>query len=173
MHIINACLLTSHPLHPHTFSSLPTLQETGLDQYAIMKYADSLEVVPRTIAENSGLSATDALAALYSAHAAGQATAGLDVETGACGRVLALAVACVGVGVGGMCIAAGGGGCWAACLPAAVQGKSVKDKRYAVYSPLDGQVRQQLIMIVQYPPLCGGRAAVICGLSVAAAVACN
>ncbi|EFN58038.1 hypothetical protein CHLNCDRAFT_34430 [Chlorella variabilis] len=57
-------------------------KETGLDQYAIMKYAEALEVVPRTIAENSGLSATDALAALYSAHAGGQAAAGLDVETG-------------------------------------------------------------------------------------------
>lgn len=57
-------------------------KETGLEQYAIMKYADALEVVPRTIAENSGLSATDALATLYNAHAAGQATAGLDVETG-------------------------------------------------------------------------------------------
>jgi T-complex protein 1 subunit theta len=58
------------------------LQETGLDQYAIVKYAEALEVVPRTIAENSGLSATDALAGMYSAHAAGQTAAGLDVETG-------------------------------------------------------------------------------------------
>lgn len=60
----------------------PKLQETGLDQYAIVRYAEALEVVPRTIAENSGLSATDAVAALYNAHAAGQAGAGLDVETG-------------------------------------------------------------------------------------------
>jgi chaperonin GroEL (HSP60 family) len=29
-------------------------KETGLDQYAIAKFADALEVVPRTIAENSG-----------------------------------------------------------------------------------------------------------------------
>ncbi|KAL4858422.1 T-complex protein 1 subunit theta [Chlorella vulgaris] len=57
-------------------------KETGLDQYAIVKYAEALEVVPRTIAENSGLSATDALAGMYSAHAAGQTAAGLDVETG-------------------------------------------------------------------------------------------
>lgn len=39
-------------------------------------------MVPRTIAENSGLNATDAVAALYQAHASGQAAAGLDVETG-------------------------------------------------------------------------------------------
>lgn len=49
-----------------------------------MRYAEALEVVPRTIAENSGLNATDAVAALYTAHAAGQTSAGLDVETGAC-----------------------------------------------------------------------------------------
>lgn len=57
-------------------------KETGLDQYAIMQYAEALEVVPRTIAENSGLSATDTIAALYNAHAGGQTAAGMDVETG-------------------------------------------------------------------------------------------
>ncbi len=72
---------------PDRLSRLPpahTLQETGLDQYAIVRYTEALEVVPRTIAENSGLNATEAVAALYTAHAAGQANAGLDVETGAC-----------------------------------------------------------------------------------------
>lgn len=29
-------------------------KQSGLEQYAIAKFADSLEVVPRTIAENSG-----------------------------------------------------------------------------------------------------------------------
>lgn len=43
----------------------------------------SPQVVPRTIAENSGLDATAAVAALAAAHAAGQRAAGLDVETGA------------------------------------------------------------------------------------------
>lgn len=57
-------------------------KETGLDQYAIMRYAEALEVVPRTIAENSGLPATDTIAAMYNAHASGQTNAGLDVETG-------------------------------------------------------------------------------------------
>ncbi len=42
-------------------------------------------MVPRTIAENSGLNATDAVAALYQAHASGQSAAGLDVETGGAG----------------------------------------------------------------------------------------
>lgn len=57
-------------------------KETGLEQYAIARYADALEVVPRTLAENSGLHAAEAVAALHKAHADGAAGAGLDVETG-------------------------------------------------------------------------------------------
>lgn len=51
-------------------------KQTGLDQYAIARYADALEVVPRTIAENSGLQATEVLARLYAAHSAGQVCRG-------------------------------------------------------------------------------------------------
>jgi hypothetical protein len=47
-------------------------KQTGLDQYAIARYAEALEVVPRTIAENSGLPATEVMARLYAAHSAGQ-----------------------------------------------------------------------------------------------------
>ena len=57
-------------------------RETGLDQYAIAKFAEALEVVPRTLAESSGLPAADCVAALRAAHAAGRAAAGLDLETG-------------------------------------------------------------------------------------------
>jgi len=57
-------------------------RETGLGQYAIAKFAESLEVVPRTLAENSGHSPTDAVGALYTAHAGGQTGAGVDLETG-------------------------------------------------------------------------------------------
>ena len=72
------------PLHLAPYRAVPhQAQETGLEQYAIMKYAEALEVVPRTIAENSGLDATEVLAALFAARTAGQTTAGLDVETGA------------------------------------------------------------------------------------------
>jgi len=39
-------------------------------------------VIPRTIAENSGLDATDAVAALHAAHAEGNVRAGLDINTG-------------------------------------------------------------------------------------------
>lgn len=55
----------------------------GLPQYAIKKYAEAFEVIPRTLAESAGLDATEVLAALYTAHhhaAAGEWTAGVDVE---------------------------------------------------------------------------------------------
>lgn len=56
--------------------------ETGLEQYAIAKFAAALEVVPRTLAENAGQNATDVLSALYAAHAAGNSRAGVDIENG-------------------------------------------------------------------------------------------
>lgn len=40
----------------------------GLPQYAIRKYAEAFEVIPRTLAESAGLDATDILARLYTAH---------------------------------------------------------------------------------------------------------
>ena len=55
----------------------------GLPQYAIKKYAEAFEVVPRTLAESAGLDATEVLAALYTAHhtaAGGGSTVGVDVE---------------------------------------------------------------------------------------------
>lgn len=58
-------------------------KQVGLEQYAITRFAEAFEVVPRTLAENSGLNATDVLSNLYAAHAQGQTTTGIDVETGA------------------------------------------------------------------------------------------
>ena len=55
-------------------------KQTGLDQYAIEKFARALEVVPRTLAENAGLNATDVVYNLYAAHAAGNMNAGVDVS---------------------------------------------------------------------------------------------
>eukprot|EP00850_Spirogloea_muscicola_P004739 SM000020S06089 [mRNA] locus=s20:955321:958889:- [translate_table: standard] len=58
-------------------------KETGLDQFAINKFGESLEVVPRTLAENAGLNSTEMLSSLYAAHASGDRKAGLDVDGGA------------------------------------------------------------------------------------------
>lgn len=73
---------------------------TGLEQYAVAKFAEALEVVPRTLAENSGLPAADVVSSLYAAHAAGDANAGVDVEGGP-PRDLSVAVAGGAAGSGG------------------------------------------------------------------------
>lgn len=54
----------------------------GLDQYAIKKFATSLEVIPRVLAETSGFDATNVVSTLAAAHAEGNARAGLDIESG-------------------------------------------------------------------------------------------
>ena len=40
----------------------------GVEQYALKAYAQALEVVPRTLAENTGLNDTDIISKLYKAH---------------------------------------------------------------------------------------------------------
>jgi len=57
-------------------------KQTGLDQYAITKFAAALEVVPRVLAENAGLNAENVLPILRAAHAAGNPNCGLDLEDG-------------------------------------------------------------------------------------------
>ena len=54
------------------------------DAFLLLKSAETAvaQVVPRTISENSGLDASDVVASLAAAHAAGKSTAGVDVETG-------------------------------------------------------------------------------------------
>ncbi|KAM0716427.1 hypothetical protein Q7P37_007872 [Cladosporium fusiforme] len=48
----------------------------GLSQYAIKKYAEAFEVIPRTLAESAGLDATEVLARLYTAHSSAQQQSG-------------------------------------------------------------------------------------------------
>jgi T-complex protein 1 subunit theta len=52
--------------------------QPGLDQYAIQAFAEALECVPQTLAENAGVKAKDVVAQLYAAHAKGEKTAGYD-----------------------------------------------------------------------------------------------
>jgi chaperonin GroEL (HSP60 family) len=49
---------------------------------AVEAFADALELVPRILAENSGLDAIDTLVDLRAAHAEDDVQAGLDVYTG-------------------------------------------------------------------------------------------
>lgn len=57
------------------------LTAQGLEQYAIKKFADALEVVPRTLAENSGKLATDVISELYKEHSAGNNCVGVDTAS--------------------------------------------------------------------------------------------
>jgi len=52
----------------------------GMDQYAIKKFAESLEVVARTLAENGGQTATEIISSLYAAHEAGEKSSGVNPE---------------------------------------------------------------------------------------------
>jgi chaperonin GroEL (HSP60 family) len=54
----------------------------GREQLAVSKFADALEVIPRTLAENAGLDPIDMLMELRSQHEKGNKNAGLDVYTG-------------------------------------------------------------------------------------------
>jgi len=54
----------------------------GREQLAIQAFADAIEVIPRSLAENAGLDPIDMLVALRSAHERGEKTAGLDVFKG-------------------------------------------------------------------------------------------
>ncbi len=55
---------------------------TGREQLAVEAFADSLELVPRVLAENAGLDSIDTLVDLRAAHEGGDQTAGLNVFSG-------------------------------------------------------------------------------------------
>jgi T-complex protein 1 subunit theta len=52
----------------------------GLEQYSIRKYAESFLVVPRTLAESAGFSATDVISKLNAIHEGGKTSFGVNVE---------------------------------------------------------------------------------------------
>jgi len=54
----------------------------GREQLAILAFADAVEVVPRSLAENAGLDPIDKIANLRSRHDKGETRTGLDVFTG-------------------------------------------------------------------------------------------
>jgi len=54
----------------------------GLDQYAIKKYAEALEVVPKTLAENAGQVAVDIISQLYAQHEKENIFVGVNIQDG-------------------------------------------------------------------------------------------
>jgi len=57
----------------------------GREQLAVEAFADAIDVVPRTLAENAGLDPIDSLVELRSQHDAGNTTVGLDADAGTVG----------------------------------------------------------------------------------------
>ena len=57
----------------------------GREQLAVNAFANALEIIPKTLAENAGLDPIDMLVALKAAHAKGMKQAGIDVEKGSGG----------------------------------------------------------------------------------------
>ncbi|KAJ3391827.1 T-complex protein 1 subunit theta [Lobulomyces angularis] len=53
----------------------------GLAQYSMKAFAESLEVLPRTLAENSGMDSTEVVSKLYAAHEKENSTMGVDIES--------------------------------------------------------------------------------------------
>ncbi|KAI8804688.1 chaperonin Cpn60/TCP-1 family [Cladochytrium replicatum] len=53
----------------------------GLNQYSIKKFAEALEVVPRTLADNAGMDSTEVLSKLYAAHQHEKLAAGVNIES--------------------------------------------------------------------------------------------
>ncbi len=64
----------------------------GREQLAVEAFADAIDVVPRTLAENAGLDPIDSLVELRSQHDAGNTTSGLDAEGGEVGNLEGTAV---------------------------------------------------------------------------------
>jgi len=54
----------------------------GREQLAVEVFADSLDIIPKTLAENAGLDQIDVLMKLRAAHQQGNKFAGFDLETG-------------------------------------------------------------------------------------------
>lgn len=56
---------------------------TGMQGYCVAAYADALDVVPYTLAENAGLNPVEVVTELRRRHAAGETDAGINVRKGA------------------------------------------------------------------------------------------
>ena len=58
------------------------LETTGMDSHCFKAYADALEVIPYTLAENAGLKPIEIVTELRKAHAEGTTGAGINVKKG-------------------------------------------------------------------------------------------
>lgn len=61
---------------------------TGMEQYCFRAFAEALEVIPFTLAENAGLNPIATVTELRNRHAQGEKTAGINVRKGAITNIL-------------------------------------------------------------------------------------
>jgi len=55
--------------------------QPGMEQYAIKKFSEAFEALPRALAENSGIKATELISKLYAAHHEGKTTFGFNIDS--------------------------------------------------------------------------------------------
>lgn len=51
-----------------------------MEQYAIKKFAEALEVFPKVLAETSGVKGNEVISQLYTSHNDGKKNSGFDIE---------------------------------------------------------------------------------------------
>ncbi|XP_051867551.1 T-complex protein 1 subunit delta [Pristis pectinata] len=61
---------------------------SGMEAYCVRAYADALEVIPSTLAENAGLNPISTVTELRNRHAQGEKTAGINVRKGGISNIL-------------------------------------------------------------------------------------
>jgi len=61
---------------------------TGVEQYCFRQFAEALEIIPFTLAENAGLNPIATVTELRNRHAQGEKTAGINVRKGAITNIL-------------------------------------------------------------------------------------
>ena len=60
----------------------------GMEQYCFQAFAEALEVIPTTLAENAGLNPISIVTELRNRHARGEITAGINVKKGTITNIL-------------------------------------------------------------------------------------
>jgi len=60
----------------------------GMEAYCFQAYADALEIIPTTLAENAGLNSIAIVTELRNRHALGEKTAGINVRKGLVSNIL-------------------------------------------------------------------------------------
>merc|ERR1740122_389087 len=58
----------------------PEFSASTLEQYSINKFGEALEIIPRVLAENSGVKPKEVISKLYAAHSEGNKNMGFDID---------------------------------------------------------------------------------------------